>query len=302
MPCRFAANLLVVHCRIYLSPTIIAVVDATFLNFIAIIVGIVAHIADVIVAMPPLNPRLNLGQFWDEMIRGMEERVASWLRLRLSQRSRLTIAKTLLVSIPVYAIQHLELNKRNQERIERVQQKLIWGGTRSRLSVAHTRLRQDQGGLAAYGMDAAREAWSIAWVARMERRPELPWVQIAIPLMRDTRSTGTHMNKVRTPWKQVMNVTRQNVSKAPSLRHIWEPWWKAMDYPGTFDPEKTLHFRHPATIGDLLIHPTLQPRGDLGVRAPERNAGKKAIETLLKGIPEHWMTLINEAREDGERR
>lgn len=137
VPCRFAANLLVVHCRIYLNPTIIAVVYATFLNFIAVIAGIVAHIADVIVAMPPLNPRLNLGQFWDEMIRGMEERVASWLRLRLLQRSRLTIAKTLLVSIPVYAIQHLELNKRNQERIERVQQKLIWGDTRSRLSVAH---------------------------------------------------------------------------------------------------------------------------------------------------------------------
>ena len=289
-----------------------------------------------------------LGHFWDEMIQGMEERVASWLRLRLSQRSRLTIAKTLLVSIPVYAVQHLDLNKRNQDRIERLQQVLIWGGTRSRLSVGHTRLRKDQGGLAAYDLDAARVAWSIAWVARMERRPDLPWVQIAIPLMRETRSTGTHMNKVMTPWKQVMNVTRQNVSKAPSLKHIWEPWWKTLGYPGTFDPEQTLHFRHPETIdevldvnfwyfprlleegphrnrgsalwasptwgriargdygeidviGDLLRFPGFQPRDDLGARNPERNMGKRAIETLLKGLPHPWSHLIDDARENDHR-
>lgn len=101
-----------------------------------------------------------LRHFWDEMIQGIKERVSSWLRL--SQRSRLTIAKTLLISIPVYAVQHLELDKRNQDRIERLQQVLIWGGTRSRLSVGHTRLRKDQGGLAAYDLDAARVAWSIA--------------------------------------------------------------------------------------------------------------------------------------------
>lgn len=99
-----------------------------------------------------------LMKFWDDMITDLGDRVASWLKLRLSQRSRLTIAKTLLVSVPVYAIQHLKLNKRNQDRLEKLQQILIWGGTRAKLSVAHSRLPKEHGGFEAYDLDAARVA------------------------------------------------------------------------------------------------------------------------------------------------
>ena len=193
-----------------------------------------------------------LTNFWDDMVVDLGERVASWLKLRLSQRSRLTIAKTLLVSVPVYALQHLEINKKNQERLEKLQQMLIWGGPRIRLSIEHSRLQKDHGGFGSYDLDAAKTAWAIAWVARMERRPDLPWVQLAVPLMRNSRSTGTQLDKVKTPWKQVLNVTRQNMVKAPSLRHIWEPWWKCLGYPGSFDPKATLNFRHPSTIEELL--------------------------------------------------
>ncbi|KAM0802954.1 hypothetical protein BDR22DRAFT_75086 [Usnea florida] len=139
------------------------------------------------------------------MIHGTEESVSSWLRLRLSQRSQLTIAKTLLVCIPVYAIQHQVLNKKNQDRIEKLQRVLIWGGARSKLSITPTRLRMDMDGLAAYDLDAARVAWSIAWIARMERMPDLPWVQIAIPFP-------------DTLWR-VHNGVFQHNSKRPHLRH-----------------------------------------------------------------------------------
>ena len=62
-------------------------------------------------------------------------------------------------------------------------------------------MRKDYGGLAAYDLDAARTVWSIAWIGRMERQPDLPWVQMAVLLLWDTWLTGTQMNKVQTPWK-----------------------------------------------------------------------------------------------------
>lgn len=290
-----------------------------------------------------------LAKFWDEMIADLGDRVANWSRLRLSQRSRLTIAKTLLVSVPVFAIQHLDLSRRNQGRIERLQQVLIWGGTRVRLSTEHSRLRKDHGGFAAYNLDAARTAWSIAWVGRMERRPNLPWVQMAITLLRGSRSTGTQLAKAQAPWKQVYNVTRQSVVKTPSLKHIWEPWWAEMGYPGNFRPQATLNFRYPSTIdevldtnfwyfprlleegphrnrgaalwtsptwgriangdygdinviGDLLDVSRIAPRENLGLRAPERTQGRRAVETLINGLPTQWRDLLDRARGDGVQR
>ena len=139
------------------------------------------------------------------------------------------------------------------------------------------------------------------------------------------------------------------MARAPSLKHIWEPWWKCLGYPGTFNPRALLNFRHPSTIGELLdtnfwyfprlleegVHrnrgaalwasptwtriasgdlgeinvmgdlfdtATLTPRTDLGCNAVERRQGRSAIDTLIKGLPISWQTLLDTARNDGSDR
>lgn len=67
------------------------------------------------------------------------------------------------------------------------------------LSKEHGRLPTEKGGLAAQDVGAIKTTSAIGWVARMEKHPNLAWVQLAVTLCRDTRSTRTRVEKVLAP-------------------------------------------------------------------------------------------------------
>lgn len=129
-----------------------------------------------------------IASIWDDMITDLREKAEQWMKARLSQRARVRVATTLLISIPRYAIYFLLLSKKNQDIIEKIQQKLIWGVRAVHLGIENQRLPDDRGGLASQDLESRKAATAIHWVARMEKRPDLPWVQMAVGLCRDTRT------------------------------------------------------------------------------------------------------------------
>lgn len=64
-------------------------------------------------------------RFFDEMINQIGKDVERWINARLFQRARLRVANTLMMSVPRFAINHLLLSKKNEDRLERLQQKLV---------------------------------------------------------------------------------------------------------------------------------------------------------------------------------
>lgn len=282
--------------------------------------------------------------FWEKMIGDLQESVERWIKARLSQRARVRVATTLLVSVVRYAIFHLLLSKKNENIIEKLQQRLIWGGRAIHLGVENQRLPNEKGGLGSQDLGAIRTAAAIAWVARMEKRPELPWVQLAIDLCLNTRSVQLRVEQARTPWKQVLNSVGQNVAKAPSMAHIWPIWWKELGgHPGDFD-RRPLTFVHPGSavevlntnfwyfprifeggqlnirgtgvwatdiwgrmaagefgaltlIGDIYDPVTRRPR-ELGNSPTDKSRTRRAITTLMGGVPQRWKDLLETAAAD----
>ncbi|KIW22179.1 uncharacterized protein PV07_12496 [Cladophialophora immunda] len=265
----------------------------------------------------------DIKTFWADMIEDLEAKVTRWLGLRMSQRARVRVAQTMLMSVPRYGIFYLSLNRGIQKKFEQLQQKLA-------------------GGLNLQDVRQIVRASAIQWVARMERQPNLPWVQLATHLMaRDTRSEGVNLTKVTTPWKRVLNVQKQNVARTPSLRHIWDTWWECLEYPGRFD-QAPISFVMPRTanevlnttfwyfprlfeggnlqtrgtatwstdtwkeiadgafgdidrVGDILDPVTMEPKMPEGLQGQERRRIARTLRTLIGGLPRAWTQLVETA-------
>lgn len=192
-------------------------------------------------------------EFWTEMIDKLDTKVSRWIQLRLSQRARATIANVLLLSIPRYAISHLLLTKHSEHKINAIVNRLIWGSGFVHEKVQVARFPIAEGGLNVQDLAVIREASAIKLISRMARRPTLPWVQLARTLLTDTMARRTHKNKVQAPWQQVLHSKKQSIDQAPSLKHIWEPWWAVVGYePASVNRGEGLYFRHPTTPRDVL--------------------------------------------------
>lgn len=275
-----------------------------------------------------------IGTFWEDMLKGLNDKVEGWIKARLSQRARVRVAKTLLISIPRYAITHLNLTKKTMKAIEQIQQKLVWGGRMAHTRAQLTYLPEHRGGLGCQDVGAIASASAINWVARMEKKPSLPWVQLAVEMIQKaTRTHGLQAAKARKPWKQILHNKRPTMAKAPSLQHIWLKWWEITGYPGD-DEMRPVRFHHPTSEEEVLgtdfwYFPrifegaALQSRGvgtwstetwtwlardrfgtittindiwdrgqkkpkELGGSLEERRRVKKALTTLIDGLPETW--------------
>ena len=194
-----------------------------------------------------------INDFWGELLDRLDVMVNRWVALRLSQRARVKISTVLLMSVPRYAINHLWLPKEHENKLNKMVQRLVWGKGYIHESIEVSRLPVERGGFGVQDLDLIKHTSAVAWVARMERKPRLPWVQLAKPLLVDSGAQGTHSGKVYAPWKQVIHNKKSTVVRAPSLKHIWDPWWAVVGYAQdqAFGGEGVF-FRHPRTAEEVL--------------------------------------------------
>ena len=162
----------------------------------------------------------HLNQFWETLITKLESDVDKLVKMRMSQRSRVRCSATFIMSQPRFAISHLWLSKKNEDRIKKLQGDMIWNNNAKTVSSEHGKLPVDKGGFDTHDVESIKNASTVNWIARMESRPGLAWCRLAATLMLDTKSRGIHSEKAKTPWKQVLNSTRHNVERNPSMKHI----------------------------------------------------------------------------------
>ncbi len=150
---------------------------------------------------------------------------------------------TLLMSMSRFAINHLLLSKKNENRLKRLQQKLVWGNRYVHLNKKYERLLVERKEFATQDVSSIRIAFVISWVTRMKKYSNLSWVQLTITLCLNSRSIKTRVKKITTSWKQQLNTTWQNVAKTSIMTHIWNVWSKKLSDLEIFD-RLFITFRH----------------------------------------------------------
>ena len=199
----------------------------------------------------------NIQSFWMDMQVKMDNIVTEWLKFHLSSRGRILISKAKVISIARYAFQFLPVPKSILDNMDRIVWRLVWNGKdRGIINKKGAMMPIRKGGRNCHCLKTIRDATAISQIARMERHPELPWVQIATDLMTNyAREHGRVQNLVtshfRSPWKQYSGST-----KAPmplSQKHIWETWWRHASYKADASPtEKLVQFVRPKLAQEIL--------------------------------------------------
>lgn len=230
----------------------------------------------------------DIKSFWKDMVLRLGEIVDLWLKCHLSLRGRVLVGNSLLLSVPRYAFRFLRLPGDTLQEIERLYYRLIWDGKeRGYIERACTLRPTTEGGLKCQDIQAIVDASVIAFFARMEKYPNLPWVKIQTELLKESpsRTIRIHRNRVECPWRQRLAV---RAPTAPALtKHIWERWVKLIGYA---NPSRTgpLRYHDPSTVLEVLseniwYNPLFEVKRGQGASVYTRYPGWKLLADLDPG-------------------
>ena len=204
---------------------------------------------------------VNIGHeiesYWKSTVDNMAAIVEPWLKCHLSFRGRILIAKAKLISLSRYAMTFLPVPDGVLHSMEAEVWKLIWNGSDygpvSRVSAL---LSLNKGGLSCLDLPSIRNASAVAMVARMEQRPDLDWVRLAVGMIgRETlckgRTKRLHLNKYSEPWRQQAGLYR--VSPPPSISYFWRVYNKyALSNPANKSRTDLIRWYRPESSLDVL--------------------------------------------------
>ena len=76
----------------------------------------------------PLGAKFKDLYVWNPILERMERRLASWKRMYLSKRGKVTLIKSSLSSLPTYFLSLLPLSGKMAKRMEKLQRDFLWNG------------------------------------------------------------------------------------------------------------------------------------------------------------------------------
>jgi hypothetical protein len=76
----------------------------------------------------PLGASYKAKSIWDGIVEKMECRLASWKRMYLFKRGRVTLIKSTLSNLPTYFLSLFPIHASVANRIEKLQWDFLWGG------------------------------------------------------------------------------------------------------------------------------------------------------------------------------
>lgn len=188
--------------------------------------------------VPLLHRRSNKATF-DSLLRKSQQRLASWKAASLSFVGRVTLAQSVVASIPTYSMQTMLLPRYVCDRLERDQRRFIWGadeGSRSYNHVAWNRVCSPKplGGLGLKRLHEFNQAifMKINW--GLITAPDALWVRVlrhkygcgddSMPAVSRRPSESSIWNGVRNTWEAFSRGLRWQIGNGRTIR-IWTDRW-----------------------------------------------------------------------------
>lgn len=203
-----------------------------------------------------VNIEQEIEIFWAEIQLKIAEVTTEWLKCHMSSRGRILISKAKQLSLVRYAMQFLPIPERTIKAMEANVWKLVWNGKdRGDINRNGALLPLAEGGRLCQDIRSIRAATAVSLIARMERRPDLPWVRVAVDLMstyvhRTGRTKGLVESQYTEPWKQHSARNRERMPK--SINYLWIEWWKVCSYRVDDSPERFIKFVEPKSGLEVL--------------------------------------------------
>lgn len=165
-------------------------------------------------------------------------KLAGWKATTLSLAGRLTLAKSVLSTLPFYAMQSTKIPAGTIGRTEALIRNFIWGTTAARPGVhlikwSHMCQPKEHGGCGLKNLRSQNDAFLLKLAHAINARPDLLWVQVIrakygwhnTPELRSKRRQALHLWRCLDPlWEDIRANTRWEVGDGQSVR-FWSDHW-----------------------------------------------------------------------------
>lgn len=203
-----------------------------------------------------INIQDEIEAFWANIQIKIAKVTTDWLQCHMSSRGRILISKAKQLSLVRYAMQFLPIPDRTLKAMEASVWKLVWNGKdRGDINRVGALLPLAEGGKLCQDIRSIRAATAVSLIARMDRHPNLPWVQVAVNLMaayvhRKGRTKSLVESQYTEPWKQHSGRNKERMPK--SIHYLWTEWWKYCSYKAEDSPDSFIKFLEPKTGLEVL--------------------------------------------------
>ena len=235
-----------------------------------------------------IKPQIT--QFWENTLARFKKIADFWLKSHMSLKGRVLIGNSLMMSIPRYALKFLEVQGPTAIALEKEYYRLIWDDKYRTISDIQSCCPAKVGGIGCLDLHCIQEAIAVTFMARMESRQDLHWVQLAIQRMIDTPSrTKLPLKPVlHAPWYQAISVRPPKAED--SLRHITTVWYHLWAQRAERGP---IQLRPPTTTEQVLgtcfwYHPDLRVTQGVGARRFNTTAMKSLCNEGAMLLGDLW--------------
>jgi exonuclease III len=174
----------------------------------------------------PIGQEVDYTPTWLELERSLMCRIESLKKLRHDLRTRVLLSKSLLYSKIHFLARFSPVQTRILRRIEKAVNRYIWNDTTPSLNKTAATLELTEGGIGTMNLALQIRTAKACTIIKMEARPELPWVRIAVKLIAGAKYRTLHLirERVTRPWRQ--HISSRTGDLPQTLQELMEAWHK----------------------------------------------------------------------------
>lgn len=146
--------------------------------------------------------------YWEGILNKFRTIADQWAKYHLSMKGRVLIANSLMLSIPRYAMNFIELTSATKQKLEKEYYRLIWDEKKAGIvKDLQACMPKTSGGIGCLDLESVANASVIKAIARASTHPELPWVKIVNDLLIRGAGISTSTEPITYPWLQWLSST-----------------------------------------------------------------------------------------------
>ncbi|KAK9070187.1 hypothetical protein SSX86_010587 [Deinandra increscens subsp. villosa] len=162
-----------------------------------------------------VGANMNRRQFWEPVVETFERRLSRWKANSLSFGGRITLAKSVLESLPSYYFSLYKAPKNVIELLDKIRMRFLWGGSENRKKIHWVKKEEvckpiKNGGLGLVNLEYSNLSLLCKWIWRLKDDPNRMWCRV-IESIHKVRNRGEFLPcKVSIPgvWKNVIGAKK----------------------------------------------------------------------------------------------
>ncbi|KAM0024447.1 putative reverse transcriptase zinc-binding domain-containing protein [Helianthus debilis subsp. tardiflorus] len=195
----------------------------------------------------PIGVNMKKAKFWKPVVEKFTAKLSKWKARHLSFAGRMTLAKSVLGSLPSYFLSLFAAPKCVVQKLEKIRREFIWGKTNAGHKLRWVRWEliiknRKLGGMGLGGIQSFNYAMLTKWWWRFKENPNQLWAAVVSAIHRKNGNTESHFFPLKKTitgiWKDIGSVESSMAKAGINIQNniitVGDMWKWRTDPNGSF--------------------------------------------------------------------